>query len=118
MITLQDYNKSVALLIHLIVMNNAGMAARVLAQAGYPVKNYIPEPELEAALLQLHIADKKRFFEVIKNISWNPGHIATNDENIINNMINLTQANAGTDANTSTWWPMLIQYISTIPIST
>lgn len=115
--TIQDYNKSVALLIHLIVMNNAGMVARALRQAGYPVKNYIPGPELETALLQLNIADRNKFFRVMKSISWNDGHTATNNPEMIKNVIQLTQMHAGSMVNNTNWWPSLIDYISQSNIS-
>lgn len=115
--TIQDYNKSIALLIHLIVINNAGTVARVLRQAGYPVKNYIPEAELETALLQLHIADRNKFFTVMKSIPWNDGHTATNDANMIKNVIQLTQMHAGPMVNNTNWWPSLIDFVSQSNIS-
>lgn len=110
---MNDYNKSIAILIHLIVMNNAFGVANALKKEGYDTKNFIPAPELEAALLQLSIADKAKFFRVMKNIEWNPGHVSTNDAEVINNMVKFTQQHASPSVSKVNWWPALVHYFST-----
>lgn len=109
--TIQDYNKTVALLIHLIVMNNAFGVAKALKDEGYDTRKFIPAPELEAALLQFNMVDQDKFLKVLQNISWNPGHLNTNQAEIINNMVTLTKSKVGTSVDNTNWWPSLIQFI-------
>lgn len=105
--TSQEYNRSVVMLVHLIVMNNAGMVARALRQIGYPVKDFLPAAELEAALLQLSMADRAKFFQMMKNIQWNTGHRATNQPEMINGLIKLaSEGNAS--VNNTNWWPSMV----------
>lgn len=106
--TIKEYNKAITLLIHLIVLNNAGAVARALQQAGYPVKNYIPAAELEAALLQLHMANRTKFFEVMNNVSWNYGDLATNTVEIQDELKKLAGVPAGTATAKMDIWGTLI----------
>lgn len=106
--TLQEKNKAIPIIIHLIVLNNAGGVARALKEAGYESKNYVPESELEMALLQLYMADQVRFFEVMKSIPWNYGHIETNKPEIKDELIKLVVANTGYEVSKDTWWQELI----------
>lgn len=108
---LQDYNRTIAMLVHLIVMNNAYGVAKALKEEGYDTKNFIPAPELEAALLQLHMVNRDKFFKVIKNINWNRGHVNTNNPEVIDNMIKLTQNISGSAVDQTNWWPSLIKFV-------
>lgn len=115
--TLQDQNKAVTIIIHLIVLNNAGGVARALNKEGYESKDYIRAPELEKALLQLYIADSARFFEIMKTISWNYGHIETNKPEIKDELIKLVVSNTEHEVSKDTWWQDLIALIcSAIPV--
>lgn len=110
---IQDYNKAITLLIHLIVQNNAGAVARALKQHGYDdTKNYIPRPELEAALLQLYMADHYKFFELMRSISWNYGDTDTNKPEVRDELIKLSGIDPETETNKENWWQILIDLIS------
>ena len=108
---LEDYNRTVAILVHLIVMNNAYGVAKALKDQGYDTQKFIPAPELEAALLQLHMASRDKFFKVMQNIPWNPGHVNTNQKVVIDNMIKLTQSKSGEMVDQTTWWPSLVGFV-------
>lgn len=109
--TISDYNKTVAMLVHLIVMNNAFGVAKALKDEGYDTRKFIPAPELEAALLQLNMVNQDKFLRVMQNIAWNPGHLNTNQTEIINNMVTLTKSKVGASVNNTNWWPSLIKFI-------
>lgn len=114
---IQDYNKTIAMLVHLIVMNNAFGVAKALKDEGYDTKRFIPAPELEAALLQLNMVNRDKFLKVIQNIPWNPGHINTNQAAIINSMVALTKSKVGASVDNTNWWPSLIKFIEQSRIS-
>lgn len=114
--TKRDYNKTIILIIHFIVMNNGFAVARELKNEGYDSKDYIPSSDLETALLQLYIADPVRFFGVLKNIDWNDGHKATNQPEIKEQLMKLVSIQTGTQATAENWWPSLITFLSTSTI--
>lgn len=115
---LQEYNKAIILVIHYIVKNNAYGVAKALKDEKYDTKNYIPAAELEMALLQLYIADKNRFFKVMKNITWNKGHVSTN-QFAKDKLMQLTSIQSGASVTDDNWWQSLISSLSTFtPICT
>ncbi len=106
----EDQNKSVALIIPLIVTNNAGKVAIALRDAGY-AKKFIPPGELEAGLFQLYTANPDKFFEVMKTIPWNYGEKTTNKPEIKDELIKLVVSNsrnADYEVDKETWWKELI----------
>lgn len=109
--TISEYNKTAAMLIHLIVMNNAFGVAKALKDEGYDTRKFIPAPELEAALLQLNMVDQDKFLRVLQNIPWNPGHGNTNQPEVINSMVKLAQSKVGPSVDNTNWWPSLIKFI-------
>lgn len=116
--SIQDYNKAIVLLIHVIVMNNAFGVARVLKNQGYDKKDYIPSGDIETALLQLYILDRDRFFRALRSIEWNPGHIATNQQQISGQLMKLA-AQSGIEVNNTNWWKILVGFISvSAPLNT
>lgn len=102
-----DKNKAIALIIPLIVKNNAGKVAIALKDAGYS-KDFIPETELEAKLFQLYTANPDMFFQVMKNIPWNSGQIETNKPEIRDELINLVTDLSKNEISKDNWWPELI----------
>lgn len=112
----RDYNKAVTLLIHLIVINNAGAVARALKQAGYDVKSYIPAPELEMALLQLQMADTVKFFSLMQSIPWNYGDTETNKPEVRDELMKLVAAQSSIEITKDNWWKILLAMVdSRIP---
>ncbi len=110
----EDQNKSVALIIPLIVTNNAGKVAIALRDAGY-AKKFIPPGELEAGLFQLYTANPDKFFEVMKTIPWNYGEKTTNKPEIKDELIKLVVSNsrnADYEVDKETWWKELIALLS------
>lgn len=105
--TPKEYNKAILLIIHLIVRNNGIGVAQAIKNYGYDSKNYIPAGDLETALLQLYIADQSKFFDVMKNISWNSGHQATNTKQISGQLKKLISL-YGISIDNSNWWQTLI----------
>ena len=107
--TAQQYNQAVISVIELIVVNNAGGTARALKQAGYPIKDFIPESELKTALLQLHMSDRKKFFEVLNAIEWNYGNTNwTNDPKYRDKLINSLSKETGSPVAKGGFWGSLI----------
>lgn len=111
-----DQNKAIALIIPLIVKNNAGKVALALRDAGYS-KNYIPAPDLEARLFQLYTANPDMFFQVIKTIPWNYGEVETNRPEIREELIRLVSQNAGYEVSKENWWTELITLLDTTEVS-
>lgn len=111
---IQNYNSAVTLLIHLIVMNNPGGVARALKNLGYDSRNYVPASELEKALLQLHYADKEEFFQLMRNVSWNYGDMATNKPEIKQQLIELTGSDVSPNAKVE-WWQLILQLVQGAP---
>lgn len=107
--TAKEYNKGVATIVKTIVANNAGGVARALKDAGYPTKNYIPSSELEAVLLQLSMTDHNKFVEVIKNVPWNNGDVATNTPQVREALMKLVNAQPGSElARSGNWWDIIL----------
>ena len=94
--TIEEYNKSVASIIKLIVANNPGGVAKALRQAGYETKDYIPASELESALYQLHSANSNQFYEVLKTVSWNYGNNNWTNEPQYRDQISMLVADTAT----------------------
>lgn len=106
-----DQNKAIALIIPLIVKNNAGKVALALRDAGYS-KDFIPVGDLEARMFQLYTANPDMFFEVMKDIPWNNGHAETNKPEIKDELIKLVAANSSSDISKDNWWPELLSQLS------
>lgn len=106
-----DQNKAIALIIPLIVKNNAGKVAIALRNAGYS-KGFIPQSELEARLFQLYTANPDMFFEIMKTISWNYGEVETNRSEIKDELIKLVSANYNLEPSKDNWWGQLIAMIA------
>lgn len=106
-----DKNKAIALIIPLIVKNNAGQVAIALRDAGYS-KDFIPETELEAKLFQLYTANPDMFFEVMKNIPWNYGQAETNKPEIRDELIKLVTDHSDKEISKDNWWPELIDLLA------
>lgn len=107
----QDQNKAIALIIPLIVKNNAGKVAIALKNSGYS-KKYIPQAELEAKLFQFYIANPDGFFAMMKTIPWNYGEIETNKPEIRDELIKLVAAGTENEVSKDTWWQELIAILS------
>lgn len=111
-----DQNKAIALIIPLIVKNNAGKVAIALRNSGYS-KKFIPASELEARMFQFYTANPDKFFEVMKTIPWNYGEIETNKPEIRDELIKLVSDNTGYEVSKDTWWPELIALLSkSVPV--
>lgn len=68
-----EYNKAVISIIELIVANNPAGTAQALKKAGYDIGNYVPAGELKTALLQLERTNPEKFWNMLRDIEWNPG---------------------------------------------
>lgn len=111
MAELNDYGKSVAAAIKLIVANNPGATARALKQIGAETKDFVPNPQLEADLWTLHAANRERFYQVLNSIPWNYGNNNwTNDPKYRNAIINTVGAQSTTNAkiNLSNIWQSVV----------
>lgn len=106
---MNDKNKSIALIVPTIVMNNAFGVARALKDAGYG-KSYIPEGELEAKLFQLYLANPDMFFQVMNTIPWLESETRTNRPEIKQPLVMLSRIQ-DTSATRGAWWKKLIQII-------
>lgn len=106
-----DQNKAIALIIPLIVKNNAGKVALALREAGYS-KDFIPTPDLEARLFQLYTANPDLFFSIMKTIPWNPGHKETNEPELKEQLLAVVSEVTGKEISKDTWWPELLDYLS------
>lgn len=111
---MEEYNKAITLLIHLIVLNNTGGVARLIRQAGYDTKSYIPKAEMEAALLQLYLASPEKFFKIMKQIPWNYGDMETNKPEIKDELIKLSGVNTD-ETDKSKWWTEILNLMSIHP---
>lgn len=108
----KQYNKAITLLIRLIVLNNAGGVSRILKQEGYETKNFIPPGELEAALLQLYMADSDKFFSLMKKIAWNYGDVETNKPEIRNELMKLSGSDPDSQEDKLVWWMKTLDMLS------
>lgn len=108
----QDYNKAVGALIKITVANNAGYIARKLREMNYQNKNIIPASELEANLFMLHAADTYEFYNLMKGFEWNKGNTNwTNDNKILNQLIEATKVHTGTEADRTNWWIISLKHL-------
>lgn len=108
----QENNKAIALIAHLIVLNNAGGTARALTNAGYERKTFIDDCELELILLRTYLADKKKFFEVMNTIPWHYGETRTNKSEIKEKLIALTNIMDSAESK-GDWWKQILILLNT-----
>jgi len=105
---MNDYNKAIALIIPLIVKNNAGAVAISLRNEGYETKaSIIPAPELEAKMFQVFMADPDRFFTMMDKISWDYGETITNTPEIKGELMALMGMD-DTPETKGQWWKKLL----------
>lgn len=119
--TTEQYNKSIALLISMIVANNAGGVKRALKEAGYnSTYDFVPPAELESVLFKIHGADRIKFFEILKKVDWNFGNNNwTNKPEYRDQIIKLVgQANGNTQLAKKDWWQSAIAFIQGTPPTT
>lgn len=108
-----DYNIAILSVIKIIVENNAGCVARKLKEVGYETKVYIPTSELEAALFQLHSANRNLFFKVMKNCEWNNGNNNwTNNPQYKEQILSAVSKYTGTQADKLNWWNATMDYLN------
>lgn len=108
----QDYNIAIVSVIKMIVENNAGCVARKLKEVGYETKSFIPAPELEVALFQLHNADAATFYKVMNNCEWNYGNTNwTNDNKYKEQIMSAVQTHTGKKVDKHNWWDTMINYL-------
>lgn len=86
----EENNKAIICITHAIVLNNAFGVAMALKKLDYPKQNFIDDCELELALLQLFLGERKKYFEVMHTIDWNTGETRTNNPEMKNKLICLT----------------------------
>lgn len=103
----ENINKAVALITHLIVLNNAGGTARALVAEGYERKTYIDDCELELILLRAYLADKQKYFAILQNIEWHYGETRTNKAEYKQQLMAITGTQDAPD-NKGFWWKRLI----------
>lgn len=106
-----ETNKAIALIIPLIVKNNAGKVALALREAGYS-KDFIPAPDLEAKLFQLYNANPDLFFSTMKTIPWNQGENETNKPEVKDQLLAAVSQVTGKEISKDTWWPELLDYLN------
>lgn len=107
-----DYNIAILSVIKMIVDNNAGCVSRKLKAAGYETKSYIPASELEAALFQLHAANKKMFFNIMLDCEWNNGNNNwTNDKKYKDQILKAVTEYTGKEVDKSNWWKTTMDYL-------
>lgn len=111
--TRQEYNTTVASVIKLAVLNNAGSVSRALKKSGYPSKDFIPNSELESALFTLYVASPDKFFEVLRNVQWNYGNNnGTNDPKNLDPIIQQLSNETGSTVSKSDWWGTIVTVLS------
>lgn len=108
-----EQNKAIALIIPLIVKNNAGKVALALRDAGYS-KDFIPGPDLEARLFQLYTANPDLFFSTMKTIPWNYGETETNKPEVRDQLVQAVSQITGTEVSKETWWPELLDILNPV----
>lgn len=107
-----DYDMAILAVTKIIVANNAGCIAKKIKEAGYETKDRIPASELESALLQLHIANKGLYFDVMKNCTWNNGNSNwTNDEQVKEKLISAVETHTGKKVDKANWWITTVEYL-------
>lgn len=96
----------------MIIENNAGCVARKLKQAGYETKEYIPSSELESVLFQLHMADTKLFYDVMRKCEWNYGNNNwTNNVKVREQIISAVSSYTGGNVDKDSWWNTTMDYL-------
>lgn len=108
---MNERNKSIALIVPAIVMNNAFGSKRALEEAGYS-KSFIPDGEMEAKLFQLYLANPEKFFELLNSIPWLENETQTNRPEIKQRLIALSGIQ-NTPATRGEWWKKIVQMIQT-----
>ena len=110
---ISDYNKAIFSFIKMIVDNNAGCVSRKLKEIGYDKsKNFIPTPELESALFQLHAANRDKFFEVMKKCEWNLGNNNwTNNDIYRNQILKIVSEYTGKPVDKNNFWDISMDYL-------
>ncbi len=107
-------SKAIALIIPLIVKNNAGKVAIALKEICVE-KDFLPAGKMESNLFQLYIYNPDAFFDVMKSIPWNPGESETNKPEIKDKLIRLVTENTNNEISKTNWWPELIELLSKEP---
>jgi hypothetical protein len=102
----KQYNEAIICITHAIVLNNAGGVARALMQAGYERKSFLQECEMELLLLQVFLLDRKKYFEIMHAVDWNPGEKQTNAPEIKDKLIALS--NNTQNADTKVDWKHIL----------
>ena len=114
-----DYNIAIMAVIKMIVDNNAGCVSRKLKEIGYEKsKNFVPASELEAALFQLHSANRVKFFEVMKKCEWNFGNNNwTNQDSNRTQILNAVSRYSGRLVDKNNFWDITMDYLQKQPIN-
>lgn len=103
----EEHNKAIICITHAIVLNNAFGVAMALKKIDYPKKNFIDDCELELTLLQIFLADRKKYFEVMNSIPWQPGEKRTNAPEIKDKLMALTNI-PDTAESKGDWWKHIL----------
>lgn len=107
-----DYNIAIVSVVKMIVDNNAGCVSRKLKEIGYETKKYIPATELEYALLQLHTANRDKFFEIMNKCEWNNGNSNwTNDSKYKSQIMSAVELYTGKTVDKTNWWKTTMNYL-------
>lgn len=101
------YNEAIVCMTRAIVLNNAFGTAMALKKLDYPKKNYIDDCELELTLLQIFLCNKAKYFEVMNMIEWNAGETRTNNAEIKNKLIALTNMPDTSESKGNFWKALL-----------
>lgn len=115
--TREEYNQLVISVVELITANNAGGVARALKNAGYNSTDYISEPDLKVALLQLHATNPEKFYEVLQQVQWNFGkNNWTNDPQYRDPIVNsiLREAPVDTSMEKGAFWGTILGILGTV----
>lgn len=119
MVSTSDYNLAILAVTKMIVENNAGCVSRKLKEIGYDKsKGYVPASDLESALLQLHAANRHKFFEVMKKCEWNFGNNNwTNDDKYRTQILNAVSKHTGRLVDKTNFWDITMNYLQTQKIN-
>ena len=101
---MNEQNENIALIVPLIVKNNAFVGARAINLQGYS-KDFVPHGELEAKLFQMYLANPDLFFQVMNTIPWQYGEKETNNHR--EQLIAFTGMN-DTPETKGQWWKQLL----------
>jgi len=102
--TQSEINLAVASAIKLIAANNPSGVTSALRSIGYQTQyDIIPSAQIETALHELYLADKAKFYSVLKRVSWDNATLNwTNDP--ANKAKLLSSVNIPSTARTGDWW--------------